>query len=90
MTKILTEVRHNLCDQYQWLLAQDGIVLEFSSDAVQTLVDRAMSTGTGARALQSEIERALLPHMFYAKDYMDRGINSLMITSAQINNPTKL
>jgi ATP-dependent Clp protease ATP-binding subunit ClpX len=90
LIQILTEVRHNLCNQYQWLLAQDGIALQFSSDAVQTLVDRAMATGTGARALQSEIERALLPHMFYAKDYMDRGINSLMITSEQINNPTKL
>ena len=90
LIKILTEVRHNLCDQYQWLLAQDGIALQFSSDAVQTLVDRAMATGTGARALQSEIERALLPHMFYAKDYIDRSINSLMITSEQINNPTKL
>jgi ATP-dependent Clp protease ATP-binding subunit ClpX len=90
MTQILTEVKHNLCDQYQWLLAQDGISLQFSPDAIQTLVDRAMTTGTGARALQSEIERALLPHMFYAKDYSDRGINQLMLTSEQINNPTKL
>jgi ATP-dependent Clp protease ATP-binding subunit ClpX len=88
MIEILTNTRNNLCDQYRWLLAQDGIALEFAPDGVQLLVDRAMATGTGARALQSEIERVLLPHMFHARNYHDRGINSLVITVEQINNPT--
>lgn len=90
MIEILTATRNNLCEQYQWLMARDGIKLEFTAASIDAVVDRALTTGTGARALQSEIERALMPHMFSAKSYRDRGIDHITVTDQQINNPTEL
>jgi len=53
-------------------------------------VDRAMAAGTGARALQNEVERALLPHMFNLVGYRDRGIKTLDISAENINNPSSI
>lgn len=90
MCAVLTATENNLCDQYRWLFQQDNLKLEFTADSIDTIVDRALTTGTGARALQSELERCLLPHMFYSKAYQARGLDSVVIDSAQINNPTEL
>lgn len=87
LVEIMTKVKHNYVDQYRWLFSHDGIDLTMTADAIEQLVDRAMILGTGARALHSEIERALLPHMFHIKDYIDRGINSIEIGKDHINNP---
>lgn len=87
---ILTEVRDNLQQQYQWLFAQDGIDLQFEPGALGCIVDRALASGTGARALHSEIERALLPHMFACRDYHERGVNCIVIDVGSVNSPTIL
>jgi len=87
---ILTTVKNNYIEQYQWLFQQDDLELTFEPDAIQCLVDRALKSGTGARALQSEIEQCLLMHMFHARDYVTRGVNRITITAELINNPTIL
>jgi ATP-dependent Clp protease ATP-binding subunit ClpX len=87
---ILTEVKHNLQQQYQWLMAADDIELVFSQDALLEIVARARSSGTGARALHSEIERVMMPHMYAAREYHRRGIKCLEITKDSINNPRPL
>lgn len=87
---ILTDVRDSLLDQYKWLFAQDGIDLEFSQEALWAIVDRAIDTGTGARALHGEIERALLPHMYASREYHDRNIKHICLDAASINNPTTI
>jgi ATP-dependent Clp protease ATP-binding subunit ClpX len=88
MIRILTEVKNNYIDQYQWLFKQDAVELKFTIDAIETMVDRATESGTGARALHTEIERALMPHMFHLREYRERGINMLELTSTDINQPT--
>ncbi len=90
LLEILTAVKDNLRDQYQWLFAQDGVELILSDDALQAIVDRALISGTGARALHGEMERALLPHMYEIHQYRERGINQVVIGADQINNPTTL
>ena len=90
MLRILTEVKDNYIDQYRWLFEQDEIELKFLEDSIAAIVDRAMASGTGARALHSEIERALLPHMFNIVDYSTRGLGTVTITAELINNPTKI
>jgi ATP-dependent Clp protease ATP-binding subunit ClpX len=88
MLAILTQVRNNYLEQYQWLFQQDQVELLFDADALEVIVDRAMSRRTGARALHSEIERVLQPHMFELCGYRERGIQQLRIDTAQVNNPT--
>lgn len=90
MIKILTEVKNNYLTQYQWLFRQDQVELTFDASGIDAIVDRAMSAGTGARALQNEVERALLPHMFNLIDYRDRGIKCIDISAENINNPTAI
>ncbi len=85
---ILTQVRHNFVQQYQWLFERDGVALSFQESALELLVERAMDSGTGARALHTEIERVLMPHMYRLREYKTLGINSVDITADDINNPT--
>lgn len=87
LVRILTQVKNNLVEQYQWLFQQDGVELRFQDLALDALVDRAMTSGTGARALHAEIERALMPHMFHLRTYREREINCVDITVEDINNP---
>jgi ATP-dependent Clp protease ATP-binding subunit ClpX len=90
MLQILTGIRNNLPDQYRWIFSQDGIDLTFQAAALEQLVDRAMQSGTGARALHSELERVLMPHMFSLVQYQRRGIKSVEIGPEQVNNPSSL
>jgi ATP-dependent Clp protease ATP-binding subunit ClpX len=85
---VLTDTKNSLVKQYQHLFAVDKIDLNFDHDALEIIAQRSSEFGTGARALHSELERALMPHMFNIKRYKDRGINRVVINKEQINNPT--
>jgi ATP-dependent Clp protease ATP-binding subunit ClpX len=87
LVRILLETKNNLIEQYQWLFNEDQVGLNFSDDAILAIVDRAIKSGTGARALQSELERVLLPHMFDLKQYQTQGIKCIDIDAQQVNNP---
>ena len=87
---VLTNTRNNLIDQYCWLFAQDNVELVFDPWAIETIVARAEKTGTGARALQSELDRALMPHMFNVKHYQQQHQGIIKITDELVNNPTTL
>ena len=90
LMQILTQVKNNYIDQYQWLFEQDSVKLTFDSQALTALVARAMSSGTGARALHSEIERTLMPHMFHLQQYQKQGIKNLDINAALVQTPCAL
>ena len=87
---ILLDVKHSYIAQYSWLFEQDQVELEFSPDALETIADRTILNKTGARGLHSELERVLLPHMFYLASYRKQGINRVYIDADQVNTPTEL
>jgi ATP-dependent Clp protease ATP-binding subunit ClpX len=87
---VLQDIKNNLISQYQWLFQQDQVELTFDSAAVYALAIRALQTSTGARALQSELERVLMPHMFHLRTYVEQDIKHLLIDADQVNNPTAL
>jgi ATP-dependent Clp protease ATP-binding subunit ClpX len=90
MIKILTEVKNNYIEQYQWLFAQDEISLTFDVDAIDIIAERTIKTKTGARGLHSELERVLMPHMFNSYRYRMQNLRALHITEALVNNPVDL
>jgi len=90
MFRIMTEVKNNYIEQYTWLFSKDGIKLSFEDSAIMAMVDRAMLSGTGARALQSQVERVLMPHMFHMVDYQTKDKKQLIIDVDQVNNPAIL
>lgn len=88
LVHVLTDTKNSLIKQYQHLFAVDQVKLDFEDEALTTIAQRSADFGTGARALHSELERVLMPHMFNIKRYKDRGINRVVIDKTQINNPT--
>ena len=90
LVRILIETKNNLIDQYRWLFQQDGVDLAFDDEAIWSIVERAIASGTGARALQSELERVLLPHMFDLKQYQADAVKCVHIDQQQVNNPATL
>jgi ATP-dependent Clp protease ATP-binding subunit ClpX len=90
MIKILTEVKNNYIEQYQWLFRQDEIELTFDPQAIDLVAERTIQTRTGARGLHSELERVLMPHMFNAYRYRMQGLHQLHITENLVINPVDL
>ena len=84
---ILCDVENNLISQYRWLFQQDQVQLEFTDDAIDRLVELARNTGYGARSLQSELEKLLLPYMFESAEYPSNNIECLTIDLDKVNNP---
>jgi len=62
--QILVEPKDALVKQYQRLFQMDGVILEFEEDALEAIVKLAMEKKTGARALRSIMEDAMLEIMF--------------------------
>jgi ATP-dependent Clp protease ATP-binding subunit ClpX len=87
---ILTSVKNNYIDQYRWLFQQDQVDFDLTQEARGVLIDRAISTGTGARALHSELERVLMPHMFDLVRYREDDIKTVTIIPELVNNPAPL
>lgn len=90
LIRILLDVKHSYIAQYSWLFEQDKVELEFSPEALEMIADRTIANKTGARGLHSELERVLLPHMFYLASYRRQGINHVYIDADQVNTPTQL
>jgi len=90
LIRILLDVKHSYIEQYAWLFEQDRVELEFSPEALEMIADRTILNKTGARGLHSELERVLLPHMFYLAHYRRQGIDHVFIDADQVNTPTEL
>ena len=69
MKRILTEPQNAIVKQYQELLALDGIELIFEDDALDAVVKKAQSRGTGARGLRSVMEEMMLDIMYAVHSY---------------------
>jgi len=90
LIRILLDVKHSYITQYSWLFEKDRVELEFSPEALELIADRTILNKTGARGLHSELERVLLPHMFYLARYRREGIDHVFIDVDQVNTPTEL
>ena len=90
LVRILTGVKNNFVAQYKWLFAEDGVELQFTELALDTIAERTLSSRTGARGLHSELERVLMPHMYNLKRYPGIGIKCVEIGPALVNIPIAL
>jgi len=64
LISILTEPKNALTKQYIRLMEMDGVKLRFEPEALEAAVKIAQKRKTGARALRSILEKALLDIMF--------------------------
>lgn len=75
LKKILVEPKNALIKQYIHLLSLDGIVLTFSDDALDYIVDKAIELKLGARGLRSIIEKIMTDLMYEAPTAGKKKIN---------------
>lgn len=73
MKRILTEPRNAIVKQYEKLFALDGIELHFEDAALDAIVKKAQSHGTGARGLRSVMEDIMLDIMYRVHSYAGLG-----------------
>ena len=66
MCEILIKPKNALIKQYQTLMRQDNIELDFDSKAVRAIAEKALKNKTGARGLRSIMENLLLDVMYDA------------------------
>jgi len=90
LVHILQHVKHNYISQYSWLFGVDEIELNFTPDSLDLIAERTLANKTGARGLHGELERVLLPHMFYLAEYRRQGIKTVTIDVDQVNTPKEL
>jgi ATP-dependent Clp protease ATP-binding subunit ClpX len=90
LLKVLTSVKNNYIDQYKYLLSVDKIDLQFTDSALEQMVDNCLKLNTGARGLHTEIERALMPHMYNTKKYREHNISVIHIDKENILSPQAL
>src|SRR5919204_587374 len=64
IVRILTEPKNALVKQYQKFFSLDNVELVFQKGSLDAIAELALHRGTGARALKSIIEEALLNSMF--------------------------
>jgi len=90
LVSVLTGIKNSFIEQYQYLFSIDGIELEFTDAALNTIAQNCIDLKTGARGLHTEIERVLMPHMFHIKQYTANGILKLVIDEDLVKNPKAL
>ena len=79
LRRILTEPKNALIKQYQRLFEIDGIALQFDADALDFIVEQAVSCKLGARGLRSICEAVLSDAMFELPG--KEGVDSLRVTA---------
>lgn len=90
LLQVLTNVKNNYVQQYKYLFELDGIVLDFTEDALGQIVDNCLALKTGARGLHTEIERTLMPHMYNIKLYSKNNIKLINISRELVIQPRSL
>ena len=64
LIEIVTKPKNALVKQYKKLVELDGVELEFSKEALEVIVDKAIERNTGARGLRSIIEEIMRDVMY--------------------------
>lgn len=90
LLKVLTGVKNNYIDQYKYLFSLDKVDLSFDDTALSQIADNCIKLKTGARGLHTEIERALMPHMYNIHKYAKSNINKINVNQDMVLNPAAL
>ncbi len=80
---ILTEPKNAIVKQYKKLFRMEGCDLEFEDDAMIAVVKKAITKGTGARALRSILEEIMIDIMY--KLPSKENVSKCIITKDVIN-----
>ncbi|MGB0840159.1 MAG: ATP-dependent Clp protease ATP-binding subunit ClpX [Chitinophagales bacterium] len=83
---ILTQPKNALIKQYTKLFEMEGIALEFTQDALNFIVDKAIEFKLGARGLRSICETIMTDAMFYMPSKKQENGERLVIDLDYVND----
>ena len=81
LMRVLIEPKNSLLKQYKKLFKMEGIELDFQPEALSEIISLAMERKSGARALRSVIENAMLDIMFNLPEYSEDRVSHITITN---------
>jgi ATP-dependent Clp protease ATP-binding subunit ClpX len=87
---VLTDVKNSFIQQYKYIFSIDNITLNFTDEAIREIAQKCIDLKTGARGLQTELEKILLPHMFHIQKYKENGIEEINIDVDLVKEPVAL
>ncbi len=87
LVSILTQPQNALIKQYKKLLDMDGIDLVFERPAIKEIANIAIERNTGARGLNSIIERVMMELMYDAP--VDDGLEKIKISKKVVQGLEK-
>lgn len=90
LKEVLTSIKNNYIEQYRYLFSIDEIEISFENEAIEQIAENCLKLKTGARGLQTEIEKCLLPHMYNISRYKKKGIKEINISQDLVINPKAL
>lgn len=85
MIHILTEPKNALTKQYKKLFNMDNVTLEFETDSLKEIAQKAIKRKTGARGLRSIMEDIMLDIMYELPEYKNKTVT---ITKDVVNKTT--
>ena len=88
LVRILCEPKNSLVKQYTKLLELDGVGLEFTDEAIESIADKALERKTGARGLRAIMESVMLDIMY--KVPSDESINKCVIDKDLVETNLKI
>jgi|TARA_Y100000310_G_scaffold158094_1_gene157535 ATP-dependent Clp protease ATP-binding subunit ClpX len=80
LMRVLLEPKNSLVKQFKKLFRMEGITLEFRTEALEEIIHLAMERKSGARALRSVMEMAMLDLMFHLPEYSEDRVAKITIT----------
>lgn len=86
LIRIMTNVKNNYIQQYEYLLGLDDIALTFTCESIDQIAENCLKLKTGARGLHSEVERVLLPVMYNVRN-LSKNTKSITIDEYSVLNP---
>ncbi len=84
LIKILTEPKNALVKQYKALFKMEGVNLNITDDALDSIAQKAIERKTGARGLRSIIETILLDPMYDLPS--TSGVSEVVVNENVINS----
>jgi ATP-dependent Clp protease ATP-binding subunit ClpX len=86
LVKIMTEPKNCLVDQYKGLFKLDNVELEFDSEYINDVAQKTKSQKTGARGLQTMLEKTLLKTQFQLPRLRKEGVMKVVIDATGLPN----
>ncbi|MDI6641329.1 MAG: ATP-dependent Clp protease ATP-binding subunit ClpX [Elusimicrobiota bacterium] len=77
LIKVLTEPKNAVYKQYKKIFQLEGVELQFTDDALDSIAEIAIERGSGARGLRTIIEEFLLDVMYDLPE--EKGLNKCVI-----------